>query len=412
MATAQPNSGEASQVVDTEASQPINELQHNLAEVLTLHAAKQTELITQSLNEGFRNLMAVFTAQIASSSPSNVIPTSAPTPGSLLPTVVPSGGSRISSPAENQMARPPTRVSPTSINTNRSLPRLSPFGAELRPDRISQIIANWKLKFSGRSGIFVEDFIYRVEALTTQTLDNNYELLARYVSNLFEGSATEWFWRYHKSVSEIRWEELKHALRVQFREERTDVNIRAAIDRRKQKENESFDEFYEAIVQIADKLSEPLPEAYLLASIKSNLLPEIQHELLYEKIETLTKLRSIVRKREVFFQTIQKPVGLKPRPAPRAAPRFVHEVDIDSENESIASDSEVAAINQTCWNCCKSGHRYQDCLAARRVFCFGCGQADTYRPTCPKCSNSKNSLSRAPQKSARKQVSSKATNTD
>ena len=39
-----------------------------------------------------------------------------------------------------------------------------------------------------------------------------------------------------------------------------------------------------------------------------------------------------------------------------------------------------------CWNCDKTGHNYYDCLDVRRVFCFGCGATDTYRPSCLKCS--------------------------
>lgn len=38
-----------------------------------------------------------------------------------------------------------------------------------------------------------------------------------------------------------------------------------------------------------------------------------------------------------------------------------------------------------CWNCDLFGHRYQECLAPRRVFCYGCGRLDTYKPNCQHC---------------------------
>lgn len=54
---------------------------------------------------------------------------------------------------------------------------------------------------------------------------------------------------------------------------------------------------------------------------------------------------------------------------------------------------EVGALALICWNCKKEGHRYQDCLAERRVFCYGCGADKIYKPNCARCQakNSKGS---------------------
>lgn len=49
---------------------------------------------------------------------------------------------------------------------------------DFRPDRIGQIMANWKLRFTGKGYLSVDDFIYRAKALTRQTLEGNFELLA------------------------------------------------------------------------------------------------------------------------------------------------------------------------------------------------------------------------------------------
>ncbi|XP_041451932.1 ubiquitin carboxyl-terminal hydrolase 14-like [Drosophila obscura] len=90
------------------------------------------------------------------------------------------------------------------------------------------------------------------------------------------------------------------------------------------------------------------------------------------------------------------------------------QVECETETE-ISEDEEmgIAAINLVCWNCEATGHRYQDCDSpVRRVFCYGCGKADTYKPSCKKCNSSKNWVARVQPKSARKQMSSKATNTD
>lgn len=128
---------------------------------------------------------------------------------------------------------------------------------DFRPDRIGQIMANWKLRFTGKGYLSVDDFIYRAEALTRQTLEGNFELLAIYSCNLFEGSAAEWFWRYHKGINELRWLDLCEALKAQFFL-RTDRDIQAAINRRKQKPHECFDDNSQSVAAMADHLSAPL----------------------------------------------------------------------------------------------------------------------------------------------------------
>jgi len=91
---------------------------------------------------------------------------------------------------------------------------------------------------------------------------------------------------------------LTEALRKQFRDTRTDVDLRETIRNRKQKEKESFDAFYDAIVQITDCLEVPLAEKDLIETLRRNLRPEIRHELLNVTIDSVQKLRDICRRRE------------------------------------------------------------------------------------------------------------------
>lgn len=94
--------------------------------------------------------------------------------------------------------------------------RYTPSNSDIRPDRISQIMANWKIRFSGKGPLSVYDFIYRVEALTA--LDADFQITARYASNLFEGVASDWYWQYHKSVVQLNWVSLCSALKGQFKD--------------------------------------------------------------------------------------------------------------------------------------------------------------------------------------------------
>lgn len=115
-----------------------------------------------------------------------------------------------------------------------------------RPDKVVHILNAWKVKFSG-VGVSVDNFIYRVEALTHQTLGGNYEVLCSNINVLFEGKETEFYWRYHKTVRHIRWDRLCDALRQQFRMERDDSDLEELIRSRKQKTSESFDSFFDQI---------------------------------------------------------------------------------------------------------------------------------------------------------------------
>lgn len=62
------------------------------------------------------------------------------------------------------------------------------------PEKIMNTIRNWKLSFSGyKTDIPFEEFIYRVNIMTTNTLGGNFELLSLYIHILFEDKALEWY---------------------------------------------------------------------------------------------------------------------------------------------------------------------------------------------------------------------------
>lgn len=94
------------------------------------------------------------------------------------------------------------------------------------------------------------------------------------------GKARDWYWRYHKQVNVINWDEFCEAIRFQYRDFKSSFDIRDELRNRKQKQNESFDKFYEAISAIMDRLPTPLSELELIEIITRNLKPEIRQELL------------------------------------------------------------------------------------------------------------------------------------
>lgn len=283
------------------------------------------------------------------------------------------------------------------IETPRSPASQRTVASELltRPDKVVHILNGWKIKFSGES-MSVDNFIYRVEALTRQMLDGNFTVLCRNCSVLFEGKANEFYWRYHKAYGEISWEDFCAALRLQFRHSRDDNDIEEIIRTTKQKPNESFDSFYDNISGLIDQLEQPWVSSKLVRVLKSNLRPEIRHEILNLEIKTVSELREICRRREAFLADVKRCSGYtKVVPFRREVAEFGDEM-VDLQESEPEGEAGVEAFSLKCWNCQSEGHRYQDCLSERRVFCYGCGAANTYKPSCSKCSkNFKQGISKS-----------------
>nr|XP_041630567.1 uncharacterized protein K02A2.6-like [Drosophila kikkawai] len=145
--------------------------------------------------------------------------------------------------------------------TSRETPRSNQSDLSQRPDKVGHIINSWKLRFNGNpEGISVNNFIYREEALTGQTLEGNFSVLSSNASLLFEGKVRDFYWRCHKQTQNLSWDALCAALRRQFRDARTDLDIREAVRDRKQQDKEGFDAFYNAIEELVDSLEMPLTE--------------------------------------------------------------------------------------------------------------------------------------------------------
>lgn len=302
---------------------------------------------------------------------------------------------------DSQLGGVPRNTGPNSTSSNVNYTS----DLEARPDKVLQIISNWKIKFcGGSSSLSIENFIYRIEALTAQTLKGNFDLLCRNASSLFDGKASDWFWRYHRSVSSITWPGLCTALRQQYRDSRTDVDIRELIRDRKQKPNETFDSFYESIVHLTDRLNEPLPDRTLVEILRRNFLPEIQHEMLNMQIFSVEHLRDTCRRREFFIQDMRRKHSsyvVRPFSSQRRIAEIEKDFCEEVYEQTDVENDEISALSFICWNCRKSGHRYQDCVADHTIFCYGCGIPDTYRPNCRKCNpkNVKASAQRSAQKS-------------
>jgi len=70
----------------------------------------------------------------------------------------------------------------------------------------------------------------------------------------------------------------------------------------------------------------------------------------------------------------------------------VHEIASSTGNYFEDEENhgpEAEAIALACWNCGACSHRYQECLGEKKVFCYGCGKPETYKPSCNRCNGKK-----------------------
>lgn len=119
------------------ADAPSSASQQAIVDAINASAARQTEMML-ALQQSIQGMITAFPTNL------RVAPPASP--------------SLLNMSAHNM----PSQV-PRSPVTQ---PRCTPTDSVIRLDRVSQIMGNWKLKFSGRSGMGVEDFLFRVEALT------------------------------------------------------------------------------------------------------------------------------------------------------------------------------------------------------------------------------------------------------
>lgn len=114
-------------------------------------------------------------------------------------------------------------------------------------------------------------------------------------------------------------------------------------------------------------------------------------------IQSVGHLREICRRREFFLHDMRTRHGVSDS-RPHQFSKQVSELEVEEEMApEVAEFEEVSEVNLTCWNCRQPGHRYQDCIAERSIFCYGCGTPQTYKPSCQKCNaNPKNFRQNAP----------------
>lgn len=91
-----------------------------------------------------------------------------------------------------------------------------------------------------------------------------------------------------------------------FPQLRSEFEIKKLIRSQKQRINESFDEFRNAVLKLAESLQSPLSEAELVEILLHNLRSRVRQQLLYVTTNSLYKLRRLCLKDESLANEIGK----------------------------------------------------------------------------------------------------------
>lgn len=268
----------------------------------------------------------------------------------------------------------------------------------MNPDKVTSTIQSWNVRFDGSlKGLRCEEFIYRISCLTNENFNGNFDCICRNLHIVLTGKAKEWYWRYHKSIESIDWESFCAAFRRQYKDFRSSFDIREELHSRKQKPNESFESFYDAINEILDQLQTPLHDQEIIEIISRNLRPEIRHELLYVDICSLAELKKLCLKRE---KLLNEDVFKRNNTSRGFQYRRVAAVEVNNFEDTEEEPCDIETLNAPisvnalhhgenipkCWNCEEEGHVWDMCVKERRIFCYGCGLKNVYKPQCANCS--------------------------
>lgn len=271
-------------------------------------------------------------------------------------------------------ARSSEAFQPTPRPRNSISPSMTSASESCRLDR-------WNIKYDGTDN--VSDFLFKVDRLQSSSSYTDEQVTANF-HTLLSGRPNKWFWGFLRRNPTAKLSEVKEAMTKEFGRLESDVEIYMRLLTRKQGFKESFDDFYNSIVGLNDRLKEPFDSRKLMDVIRNNAKDKIGEILLSAEVKNLEQLRNKAREAERFLAKRT------------SSQRTVHEIevngdqsDLDQEGEEVAaifpSRKPVSTSSYICWNCDQKGHAYHFCPShIRNLFCFLCGAKGVNTVECGK----------------------------
>lgn len=254
----------------------------------------------------------------------------------------------------------------------------------------------WGLKFDPKL-MTIDDFIFRVEAFQ-KSYRCSWQHIFENFHFLVTGRAEKFLWQFRRCNPNSNWQDLKQAFIRNFAPLDTYLEISRMMYERRQLPNESFGEFYDAIIDLNIRLSTAKKdERELIEIIRANVCDPIAELIFNTTFSSLAELHELGRKAERFLKRRHsKPKFVNARVHEIESPDFYNCYSKDGDDHEIEAFGNPQKIRQDfskirCFNCDSVGHRWKDCTSIeRRLFCYKCGRLACITPNCPNCKNSEN----------------------
>lgn len=157
-------------------------------------------------------------------------------------------------------------------------------------------VSDWKLRYDGKDEgrnlnkfLTEVEFLAKAEGIGKQTLFNE-------AIHLFSGEARAWFIEGRKNRDFRNWNEMVTELKMEYQLPDLDYHYELQASQRRQRRSEKFQDFYNSVKEIFDRMSEPPSEQRMFDIMFRNLRSDYKNSLLVKGVRSLRTLKVWGRK--------------------------------------------------------------------------------------------------------------------
>lgn len=260
---------------------------------------------------------------------------------------------------------------------------LRPAASHMKPVPVLK----WGIKFSGRSSsVSLSAFLKHLEELRVARNVSKEQLFASAL-DFFTGEALLWF-RFRRAYA-VDWDSLVVLLKEEYLPPDYDDRLLDEIKRRTQDPKESIGSYVTVMEGLFSRMTSSMSEDKKLSILMRNLAPLYQMQLMGAiDIKSLDQLIAFGRKvesRKALIDGFVPPAKRKTDLEPDLA--FI-------QAESVSGLTAEQGSELVCFNCRNRGHKRANCLQPKVKRCFGCGELNQTKYSCPKCNQGNSSTRR------------------